>query len=316
MLPVPPVPGADKYLNVYAAMPNGWSNWPANMTAYLKNPTGAALVSAVTALWNQAHNADPLPANQVPAYGTERWRTWFDWNGRLASIGGPLPFPNFPDADTYWPGYRYGASAAEVAPGEVPFNQCDAYHKDGAMAVADFNAKYSTIGENDYLPGTRLRKWEGRDNVKIDTRLAAVAAKCPNPPFPEVAGQSMKPAGDVSPPATNTTGTPSGNPNLTPKYADDVPPSGDGTPKPWVDAPPVPTTVPVGTANLPGPTSGAPLPGASGGTPGSSGGPAGATPNNVPSGTLNVSTPSKLPKWLPWAAGAAVLAFFLKRKGR
>ncbi len=320
MLPIPPLPGADKYKNVAAALPNGWSNWPANMAAYLQGPTGRPLVTVAQQIWNQAHTADPLSWLDVPAYGSERWRTWFDFNGRAASIGVPLPFPNFPDADTYWPGYRPGATAAEVAPGEVPFNQCDAYHRDGAMAVADFNAKYSALGENDYLPGTRLRKWEGRDNTKLDTRNAAIAAGCPNPPFPEVAGQGVKPAGDIAPPATATTGEPNGNPNLTPKYADDVPPGGTGGPTPWTDGEPVPGTTPVGSSALNPPP--ATIPGASGTVPG--GGPGGmpvgggpVTTDQIPNGPLNVTTPppaKKWPTWAPWAAGLAALLVIFRRR--
>lgn len=191
MIPVPPLPGADKYKNVAASLPDGWSRWPANMVYYLtKTAEGRALVPVAQKIWSDAHNADPLPDTQIPAYGSDRYRLWMEWNGKAWSIGTPLPFPLFPDLDVYFPGYRFGATAAEVAPGEVPFNQCDNYRTDGNLQLADYGQRYAALADTDILPGTVITKAQGRMNIKVEYNDAAKAYGCTTVPFPEALGQT------------------------------------------------------------------------------------------------------------------------------
>lgn len=214
-------------------------------------PDNLNLNAAGEKIWNAAHAVDPTLGGAP--FGTPGWTFQFTENGKANSIGVPLPFPQMVGWETYFPAYKADSTKQDAAPGETPFDQCSQYFADGNLAVGTYNLKWSALGEGDYLPGTRLTKAQGRTNVKIDTRNAAIQFGCTNLPFPEVAGLTLAPEGatyNPPPPATTTDGSPNGNPNLTPT---DVAtgPTGGGDPG-------VSGVVPTGSSDLPGPASGPP----------------------------------------------------------
>lgn len=225
-------------------------------------------------IWNEAHAVDETLGGSA-AYGTPAWEWQFTQNGRANSIGVPLPFPQMIGWDTFFPAYKSDSTKQDFAPGETPFDQCSQYFSDGNLAVGSFNLKWSSLGEGDYLPGTKLTKAQARDNVKIDTRLAAIAFGCTSLPFPEVAGKTLAPEGATynppPPPATLTDGAPSGDPNLTPTAVTEGPVNANG---------PVSGVVPTGSSDLPGPSSTVPA--------GSS---TADRPNATPAGPTTVASP-------------------------
>lgn len=264
---IPPYPGLAGFPRQFGM--NG-RLIPLNPTADVLN-----LNAAGEKIWNEAHAVDPSLGGTA-AYGTPAWEYQFVQNGRANSIAVPLPFPQMIGWDIYFPGYKADSTKQDIAPGETPFDQCANYFTDGNLAVGSFNLKWAALGEGDYLPGTRLTKAMARDNVKIDTRTAAMAYGCTNLPFPEVAGKTLAPEGATynppPPPATLTDGAPSGDPNLTPTAVEEGPVNANG---------PVSGVVPTGSSDLPGPSSTVP-----------SGSSTADRPNATPSGTTTVGAPS------------------------
>lgn len=237
MATIPPYPGL-------AGFPRQFDQTgrliPLQNTADTQNLNAAGLK-----IWNEAHAVDPTLGGAP--YGSPGWTYQFQQNGRANSIGVPLPFPDMAGWETFFPAYKSDSTKEDFAPGETPFDQCQQYFSDGNLAVGTFNLKWASLGEGDYLPGTRLTKALARQNVKIDTRNAAIAYGCTNLPFPEVAGLALAPEGatyNPPPPATLTDGNQ--RPNLTPT---------ESTTGPVASDPPLTGVVPTGSSDLPGPSS-------------------------------------------------------------
>jgi len=249
VIPIPPYPGYAAYPNNYARDGNGgfFRVDPS------KNANAAMLDSIGQKIWNDAHTADAAFGKDLtpPTPGTPRWDLWFDWNGRANSIGVPLPFPQFPDAFTWWPAYAPNAAPQDVAPGEFGTpNPCDEYRINGLREISLLNQKFAAIPEG-VVVTAGMTKEDMRVNIMLSYNEEAAAHACATTPFPEALGKQRKAEvypipPSVSPTPVNTFTPADGGPTVildpdgsnVPPYMPPPPPR----PIPVDDVPPTPWT--------------------------------------------------------------------------
>ena len=261
-------------------------------------------------IWAEAHAVDPTLGGA--AYGSDAWRYQFEQNGRAASVGVPLPFPQMIGWDAYFPAYTATSTKQDAAPGETPFNQCDNYKKDGALALADFSLRYPNLRDTDLVPGTVITKAQAVTNIKVDYNQEAKAHGCTSIPFPEADGKTRvaaepPPAPPPTPKPNTLNGTPvdeNGTPATGGPYPGDVnTPVPQGQSSPTGGGPTVIATNPNGPIPNPGMPP-RPLPE-----------PPGVIATEGPTGQLNPYTPTAPGQSFPWlwlAIGVAVV-YFLTR---